>query len=93
MSVAGMDVDGQNVSASGYVSGLIEDGGTCSFVFSGADRDATRTSRGITNASTTSCGLIQIPANLFMRGAVELVLTYSSDSVTVSSQPMILEIP
>lgn len=93
ITVAGVDVDGLNASASGYVTGVIEDGGECTFTFTGAEGETSATSTGAANATTTSCGLVQVPMSELSRGTWQVVLTYSSDTLTVVSQPMTLEIP
>ncbi|TDW30691.1 hypothetical protein EDD25_2461 [Cryobacterium psychrophilum] len=93
ISVAGVDVDGLNVSASGYVSGTIEDAGICTFTFTGLESETSATSTGRANASTTSCGFVQVSMSDLARGSWQVVLAYSSETLTVSSQPMTLEIP
>ena len=99
ISVAGVDVDGMNVSASGYVSGIVENDGLCSFVFSGADAgdgtasEQTATATAVANVTTTSCGLVQVPMTELTAGTWQLVLTYASDTLTVTSAPTTLEIP
>ncbi|MFO7690913.1 MAG: hypothetical protein R6W83_10245 [Cryobacterium sp.] len=99
ISVAGVDVDGLNVSASGYVSGVVENGGQCSFLFIGGDdgngaaMQQVATATALANVTTTSCGLVQVPMTDLTPGTWQLVLTYSSDALNVSSAPTILEIP
>ena len=99
ISVAGVDVDGTHVSASGYVSSIIENDGLCSFVFTGDDdvdrtaAERTVTATAVANVTTTSCGLVQIPVTELAAGTWSLVLTYTSDSLTVTSAPTTLEIP
>lgn len=99
ISVAGVDVDGLHVSASGYVSGIIENEGLCTFVFTsddGADglaAERTVTATAAANVTTTSCGLVQMPMTEFAAGTWSLVLTYASDTLTVTSAPTTLEIP
>ena len=56
ITVAGIDVDGRNVSASGYVSGIVEDGGNCLYTFTGITGEVTVESSGIADVVTTSCG-------------------------------------
>lgn len=93
ISVAGVDVDGQHVSASGYVSGIVEDGGLCTFTLTGFENERTATSPAIANVSTTSCGFVQVPMADLFKGSWQIVLTYTSESLTVSSPPLSLEIP
>jgi len=93
ITVAGVDADGLNASASGYVSGVVEDGGVCTFTFTGVEGETTATSTGAANPSTTSCGFVQVPIGDLARGTWQVVLTYSSDAFIVSSAPTTLEIP
>jgi hypothetical protein len=95
VTVAGVDVDGQTVSASGFVAGVAEDGGTCAFDFtSGAGETASATSTGIVNVDTTSCGLVQLPISDFSRGSWTVVLTYTPLAAgEYTSEPIELEIP
>jgi hypothetical protein len=93
ISVAGVDVDGQHVSVSGYVSGIVEDGGVCTFTFTGVEAERTVTNASVANVSTTSCGLVQIPTSELARGSWQITLSYSSSSFSTTSQPLSLEIP
>ena len=90
--VAGLDVDGANVSASGYVSGVVEEGGVCQFVFTGSSGEVTAESTGVYDANSTSCGLVQVPSSSFTRGSYSLVLKYSSPTTETVSEPMAVEI-
>jgi hypothetical protein len=92
--VASVDVDGKAVTTSGYVNGIIEDGGSCAFTLtSGAATVATTTS-GQADTSTTSCGQGVTPIDKLSRGSWNVVLTYTSLSQrTVVSQPVSVEIP
>lgn len=90
--IAGVDVDGLNVTASGSVDGVIENGGKCSFVFTGPGDPITVDSTGTADSSNTSCGSVQAPIESFTRGTWSVVLNYVSASTTVSSLPQTLEI-
>ncbi len=91
--VAGADLDGLSVSASGYVAGVIATGGTCNFVFTRPELRVEASSEAEANASTTSCGVVQVPIGQFTKGAWQVVLTYTSDKLTITSPPTDLEIP
>ena len=91
--VAGADVDGLNVSASGYVSGVVESTGTCTFTFTRLDALVESTRDAVANVTDTSCGLAQIPIDQFQRGTWQVILTYRSGELTVTSPPTDLEIP
>lgn len=90
--IAGVDVDGLHVTASGSVDGVIENGGKCSFVFTGSGDPVTVDSTGTADSSNTSCGSVKAPTDSFTPGTWSVVLNYSSKSITVASVPQTLEI-
>jgi hypothetical protein len=95
VTLAGVDVDGQNVTVAGLVTGVIEDGGTCTFVLtSGTSGGVVEvTSVGVANVSNTVCPTTQSPIASFTKGPWNVVLDYASDATTLSSAPLALEIP
>jgi len=93
VTVASIDVDGQHVSASGYVSGVVEDGGACRFTFTSDVGEVVVESTGISDVSATSCGLISEPSTSFVRGTWSVTLTYLSQTANSVSEPVALEIP
>ncbi len=92
--VASVDADGKAVTTSGYVSGIIEDGGSCAFALTSEASTVTTTTTGQADRSTTSCGQASTPIGELSRGSWNVVLTYTSLSQrTVVSQPVSVEIP
>jgi hypothetical protein len=92
--VASVDADGKAVTTSGYVNGIIEDGGSCAFVLTSVASSVTTTTTGQADRSTTSCGQGSTPIGELSRGSWNVVLTYTSLSQrTVVSQPVSVEIP
>lgn len=95
VTIAGVDVDGRNVTVAGLVAGVSEAGGNCRFVFSaaltGAHVEAATT--GKDNGSNTSCGATQIPIEQMSKGPWSVVLHYSSNAMTLDSVSVKLEIP
>lgn len=95
VSIAGVDVDGRNVTVAGFVSGVSEPAGTCRFVLTsgltGVDVDAVTT--GQDNGSNTSCRAAQIPMEQVSKGPWSVVLHYTSSTVTLDSARVELEIP
>jgi len=92
--VAGVDVDGKNVTVSGYVAGVLENGGVCTFSFVGQKPVASLQSTGIADRSSTSCGSVQAPIGEFTRGAWKVMMSYttlSGDSFT--SEPATVAVP
>lgn len=93
--IAGVDTDGAHVSVSGYVTGVIEDGGTCTFLVA---NKVTKVivkieSTGVSDARTTSCGTNQAPIASFSRSSWTATLHYSSPTSSATSSPVDLEIP
>lgn len=92
--VASVDANGKAVTTSGYVNGIIEDGGSCAFVLTSGASSVTTTTTGQADRSTTSCGQGSTPIGELSRGSWNVVLTYTSLSQrTVVSQPVSVEIP
>jgi hypothetical protein len=95
VTVAGVDLDGQHVSVSGFVEGVIEAGGSCQFVLTpkNGGTPLTVSSTGIANVTTTSCGTQQLPIASFSQGPWSVVLHYASKTASVTSVPVEMEIP
>jgi hypothetical protein len=94
LNVVSVDVDGQHVTASGYVGGTIEEGRTCTFDFVLDDARVSAESQSLADRSTTSCGSVSVPIGSFTRGTWDVSLTYITiDGTEVVSDPTVLEIP
>lgn len=92
--VAAVDVDGAHVTASGYVQGVIEDGGTCTFTFARSGSPSITVEReGAADRLTTSCGTVQPDAAQFARGSWSVTLAYTSGGHDYESAPSQLEVP
>jgi hypothetical protein len=92
--VSSVDVDGKNVSSSGYVQGLVEDGGTCVFTYARAGATTVTAQReAVADRMTTSCGLVQSPIDRFVRGSWSVTLSYEHDGTTYTSVPATVEVP
>jgi hypothetical protein len=91
--VASVDVDGKHVSASGYIQGVIEDGGKCVFTYEREGATVTADHDGTADRMTTSCGLVQSPIEQFVRGTWNLTLSYDVHGKTYTSAPTTVEIP
>jgi len=95
MTIASVDVDGKNVSMSGYVSGLVTDKGKCTFT---ATNQVTKASieivgTAVSNVTTTSCGTSAEPIGSFTKGGWSVELHFTSGTIDVTSEPLTLEIP
>lgn len=53
--ITSVTVSNGNVDARGFVSGIIEEGGTCTFTFTKGLSSISKTSQGIADASVTRC--------------------------------------
>lgn len=93
--VAGPDLDGVSVSATGYVRGIVESGGECTFRF--ADETGTSVEAGTVSESdstTTSCGLVSVPRSSLVKGTWTVTLSYVSTAGEVStSAGLTTEVP
>jgi hypothetical protein len=94
ITVASVDVDGVHATVSGYVSGLIEDGGACTFVLTGgAGDEVTAATVGIADRATTSCGAARVAVDRLGKGTWSVRLEYRSATTEVVSAESALEIP
>ncbi|MFO0920846.1 MAG: hypothetical protein U0451_04210 [Candidatus Saccharimonadales bacterium] len=69
------------VELSGFIPSKIEDGGTCTAIFSNDKAVVTKTSSAVKDATTTRCSLISFPTTeLTPKGNWNVVLQYKSTS-------------
>lgn len=71
----------------GYVTGIVEIGGSCTFVVTNHDSgtDVVVHTEGVDNSDSTSCGSVDIPGAQIPDGAYSVVLTYTNSKGSVSS--------
>ena len=93
ITVASVDVDGLHATVSGYVSGVIEDGGTCTFVLTGPAGEVSEETTGIADRATTSCGAASIPIEALGSGTWSVRLGYRSETSDAVSEDTTLEVP
>lgn len=91
--VASVDVDGAHLSASGYIQGAVEDGGTCVFTFSGNGSEFTMEHDASADRMTTSCGTVQVPIDKFTRGPWAVTVGMAVKGTTYTSPPTTVEVP
>lgn len=92
--VASVDVDGKHLTASGYVQGVVEDGGTCTFRFTrDGSPEVSVNHEAVADRATTSCGTVQPDATQFTRGSWQVTLTYVSNGKDFTSSPATVEVP
>ncbi|MFZ4843543.1 MULTISPECIES: hypothetical protein [Mycetocola] len=95
--LASVDVDGKNVSVSGYVTGIIEDNGSCTYELTndeGVVQSVERT--GVADRASTSCGVGQVPIEKLPSGSWKARLVYKpvdSAAQPVTSAVETVEVP
>lgn len=76
-----------------YISGVVEDGGSCTFSFTQGQGKVTKTVTGFADATTTKCPNTSIPRSDFpSSGSWSLVVEYSSSSASGKSSTISIEI-
>ena len=94
-TVASAHVDDAGyLTADGFVSGVAEDGGTCSFTFWSEGGGASRlSSTGKADGDRTACPAVDERIRTLWPGDYTAVLTYSSATATAESEPFSFVIP
>ncbi len=82
------------VTVSGFVSGVIEDGGSCTVTLTHENTSVTKTAIGVANASQTDCPPFNINrSELSSSGTWSVMLSYKSDTVNGNSRTQTVEVP
>jgi hypothetical protein len=81
------------VEVSGFVSGVIEDGGTCRVTLSHGDETVTGGNAGMADATTTVCGVIELGDEEMSSGWWQAVLSYESATSSGTSLPTDVLVP
>lgn len=79
--------DAQQVTVNGFTSGVVEEGGTCTAVFTKGNNRRTATSQAFANVSTTNCPAITLSSSELTAGAWQVTLSYSSSKAEGTSPP------
>ena len=82
---ADWDDSGGMLEVAGFVSGVVEDGGTCRLTATSDRRTTTTETLGAADATTTSCGTLTIPRADLSPGTWDLVLSYESPRASGAS--------
>jgi hypothetical protein len=93
LSFVGWDPKTAAVEAGGYLSPLVESGGTCTLELTKAGRTVSDRSRAEPDATTTACGNLAIPRARLTPGSWSVVLRYSSPRAQGASAPTTVEVP
>jgi hypothetical protein len=90
---SGWDAATSGVIAGGYVTGVIEAGGTCTLTLTRGGTVATGTSQAVPDARTTSCGEVRVDGGALSAGQWSGVLSYRSGAATGASAPFAVVVP
>lgn len=94
ITLATQDPDTGGLLVGGYVDGVVEDGGDCSFDVTASNGRAIDVhTEGVENSGSTSCGSTVIPAASVPSGTYTVVLRYSSHGGTAASAPVTVTMP
>lgn len=88
----GFDATADAARVAGYVD-VIEQGGTCTLTMTMGDRSATQSVAALADATTTSCGTLEIPRGKLGTGAWLAVLSYRSTDRAGSAPAVTIEVP
>lgn len=80
------------VVAGGYVSPVVEDGGTCTLELTRDGESASATADAAADASTTSCGELRVTGDELEPGEWSAVLGYESDTASGTSEPLDVQV-
>jgi len=85
--ITSVSQNGSSINASAYVSGVFEDGGTCTLKFTKGSAQFTKSVSGFGNVSTTNCANATVARGEFAEaGAWSLTVVYSSPNAQGTSQ-------
>jgi hypothetical protein len=93
LSYVGWEQSSDAVEAGGFVSGVVEGGGTCRLTLTRGERSAVAETQGEADASTTVCGAIVVPGQELSEGTWKAVLSYESATASGVSAPVDVEVP
>jgi len=81
------------VEAGGYLSPVVESGGTCTLALTQGSRTVTAVTPALADATTTSCGDLAVPRAKLTPGEWSAVLRYASKTTAGTSDPMSVTVP
>ena len=77
--------EGSIVEVNGYVSGIIEKGGTCTLYLKKSGVTVTKSKQSLENVQDTSCGLFEVPVSELSVGVWQATLGYNSSKASGTS--------
>lgn len=94
VNISYLSASSSGVEAGGYISNLVEAGGTCILTLTKGDQTVTSTSTGIIDVNKTTCPQISIPSSkLNNSGQWAAVLSYNSSKASGSSKTQQVNLP
>lgn len=76
------------VSASGFVSNVVESSGTCTYVFTNGQKSIEKTSTTLPNSTSTTCKTVQFNASELSAGTWKVQLKYASPTSAGTSNTL-----
>jgi hypothetical protein len=93
LSYAAWESATATVQAGGYVSPVVEDGGTCTLELQQRESTIEVDVPAFADATTTICGGLSVGADRLTPGTWTAVLRYASPTTTGVSEPITVEVP
>jgi hypothetical protein len=93
LSFVGWNTTTAAVEAGGYLSPVVESGGTCTLALTKGSRTVTAVAPALADATTTSCGDLAVPRAQLTPGGWTAVLRYASKTTTGTSDAMRVAVP
>jgi hypothetical protein len=90
---AGWAPSGTAIEVSGFVQGVIEDGGTCLIELTHDGQTVSAEREGLADATTTTCGSVELGDAEMDSGWWQAVLIYESPTSSGSSAPVDVLVP
>jgi hypothetical protein len=92
MTYSGWNASARQVMVGGYVSGVIESGGTCTLTLSRAGARVTAHGPARPDAATTACGGLTVPGTSLTSGTWKAVLSYASKASAGTSSAVDIDV-
>lgn len=88
LGFAEWDAAAGQLEAAGYVSGVVENGGTCALDLTAGGQHVQATSAAEADATTTTCGALSVPGDQLADGTWTATLHYGSATSQGTSGPV-----
>jgi hypothetical protein len=92
ITLAAWDQTGASLHVAGYVSPVVEEGGTCTVELARDGESVETAGPAVADATTTICGDLAIDRDRLSAGVWTAVLRYASPTTSAVSEPIIVEV-